>query len=56
MPSSSPPRTIADQQLGRFGVLFAAWFFTPGRQDRAKRGGLAADLEPDRMTVSGDLL
>jgi len=38
---------MADQQLGRFDVLFAVWFRKPGRQDRAKRGGPAAELVPD---------
>jgi hypothetical protein len=47
---------MADQQLGCFDVLFAAWSVKLGRQDRVKRVGLAADLEPGRMTVSGDLL
>jgi hypothetical protein len=56
MPSSSPPRTIADQQLGRFDVLFAAWFFNPAVKIARSVAGLLQTWSRTRMTVSGDLL
>ena len=47
-----------EAQPHSYGVTFAASFVTPGRQDRAERGGdgLAWSRTEIRVTVSGDPL
>jgi len=47
---------MADQQLGRFDVLFAVWFRNLAGRIARSVAGLLQSWCRIRMTVSGDLL